>query len=237
MGSAALDADGARDPHSRLVATLGFYVLGDVDRAQAIAQEVAASTPQDPTFREVEYLLYLGVERDVRENRLSDAERALAFVAVLPGRHEERYQTHAALLAQARGDTAGFETHLRRAQEAGPQITAMTAHNYQTLRALLHEHGIPLVAVQYPLRDPGPLRVLLDLDPAVTLVDNQTPFRTALRTAPYDELFTDVFAGDFGHATARGNRLLADTVAQAIRPLLEARSASRGLEAPRPPSP
>ena len=35
-------------------------------------------------------------------------------------------------------------------------------------------------------------------------------------TGNYDDLFTDRFAGDFGHATKKGNRLIAENVAKHI---------------------
>ena len=41
-------------------------------------------------------------------------------------------------------------------------------------------------------------------------------FKDALRKASYREYFNDMFAGDFGHCTPKGNRLLAENIAKVI---------------------
>ena len=50
----------------------------------------------------------------------------------------------------------------------------------------------------------------------IIFVDNEMVFRKALKQASYDEYFTDMFAGDFGHCTPKGNRLLAENIANVI---------------------
>ena len=47
-------------------------------------------------------------------------------------------------------------------------------------------------------------------------MDNEKVFKQALRKASYDEYFRDNFAGDFGHCTPNGNRLLAENIADTI---------------------
>ena len=47
-------------------------------------------------------------------------------------------------------------------------------------------------------------------------VDNEKVFKDALKTAKYEEYFKDNFAGDFGHCTDKGNRLLAGNIANII---------------------
>jgi hypothetical protein len=69
--------------------------------------------------------------------------------------------------------------------------------------------------MQYPLRSAGALRTLLG-DTDVTIVENDQPFRDALRRAPWETWFTDAFAGDFGHTTPAGSHLLAEDVAPAV---------------------
>jgi hypothetical protein len=95
-------------------------------------------------------------------------------------------------------------------------VNPRTQRNYRDLAARLRQRGIPLVAVQYPLRDLGSLEAVLAGRDGVVLVDNEEVFRDALRRAPYDDIFVDQFAGDFGHLSREGNRLLAENVAQKI---------------------
>jgi len=37
-----------------------------------------------------------------------------------------------------------------------------------------------------------------------------------LKKISYNDYFTDMFAGDFGHCTRKGNRLLAENIANVI---------------------
>jgi hypothetical protein len=51
------------------------------------------------------------------------------------------------------------------------------------------------------------------------IVDNEALFRGALEGTQYDDLFTDAFAGDFGHLTREGAALLARQVAAVLAEL------------------
>ncbi len=88
--------------------------------------------------------------------------------------------------------------------------------NYLQLTQILAKRRIALIAVQYPNRAVLPLEEMLANLSEVVIVDNQQVFEDALKKYPYDDLFTDRFAGDFGHCTTLGNALLAGHVAEAI---------------------
>ncbi len=88
--------------------------------------------------------------------------------------------------------------------------------NYKKLKDISLRHRITLVAVQYPLRDISPLKEWLGGD-GVVFVSNEQIFQDALQNSSYEALFTDRFAGDFGHATARGNELIASKIAETLR--------------------
>ena len=156
-----------------------------------------------------------------RDRRLDDAEALLHRGRTLPGEpSEDLYYGQLALVAQARGDQRAFEERLGRARTLRAlreEPSTPTARNYRELRQLLRERGIPLVAVQYPMRSVDSLRRMLHDDEGIVFVDNEAVFKEALRAAPYTEYFADAFAGDFGHLTPKGNRLLAENVAHAIR--------------------
>lgn len=53
-------------------------------------------------------------------------------------------------------------------------------------------------------------------DRDVVFVDNNSIFRRAVKKKGYAEYFTDMFAGDFGHCTRKGNELLARNIAEVI---------------------
>lgn len=92
----------------------------------------------------------------------------------------------------------------------------ITRHNYQKLEEILTKRGIKLVCVQYPVRSIEPLKRMLENAEGIIFVDNEAVFKEMLRQASYDEYFTDVFGGDFDHCTAKGNRLLAENIADVI---------------------
>ena len=111
-------------------------------------------------------------------------------------------------------------------------VNDVTKTNYQALAEKLFVQHIPLVAVQYPTK---PVSLLLSLFGApdnatptaerllqkgVYVVDVETTFKDALQTESYDSLFIDHFGGTFGHATAKGNELLATTVAVQVKFIL-----------------
>ena len=93
----------------------------------------------------------------------------------------------------------------------------ITRDNYLEMLRILDEAGIPLVAVQYPMRSLEPLRSLFPQPERVIFVDNESSFKQALATSSYQALFWDNCYGDFGHATRQGNHLLAENIAWAIK--------------------
>lgn len=92
-----------------------------------------------------------------------------------------------------------------------------TRANYQRLQEITAQRGIRLVCVQYPMRSVVPLKKLFDSTDGLIFVDNEASFKKAVAGGRYKDYFEDNFAGDFGHCTARGNRLLAENIARAIR--------------------
>ena len=101
-------------------------------------------------------------------------------------------------------------------------MNGRTRESYLALQRKLASGGIPLVAVQYPRRSLLALSELLGDAPDVYYVDNEQLFERAVRERGYWTIFSDQFAGDFGHLTRPGNAVLARNVADTLEPLLEA---------------
>jgi Flp pilus assembly protein TadD len=154
---------------------------------------------------------------------LSKAEQALKQVKRLS---PDDFAIHMELgdLSREMGNDEEALIYYRKARELMPSLTT----NYQLLRQIVVGRGLTLVAVQYPLRNIVPLAMMLGLinhkdmvlgastDPGVILVDNEQVFRQAVVKDGYEAIFTDRFAGDFGHATARGNEILSGNIAETI---------------------
>jgi len=92
----------------------------------------------------------------------------------------------------------------------------ITVSNYHKLKEILDKRGIKLVCVQYPVRSIAPLKKIFQEDKDIIFVDNERIFKEAIRKEGYNEYFQDMFGGDFGHCTEKGNRLLAVTIANTI---------------------
>jgi len=107
------------------------------------------------------------------------------------------------------------------------KISLITVNNYYRLKETLDEKGIRLVCVQYPMRSIEPLKKVFDGMEGVIFVDNSEIFRTAVKRDGYKDYFIDMFGGDFGHCTPKGNGLLAGNIANSI--LVEA-FAKKSLE-------
>jgi hypothetical protein len=60
------------------------------------------------------------------------------------------------------------------------------------------------------------LKKLFDSTEDIIFVDNERIFKDALKQGGYTDYFQDNFAGDFGHCTPEGNRLLAQNIANTI---------------------
>lgn len=93
----------------------------------------------------------------------------------------------------------------------------LTCYNYEEIKRILDKRGIKLVCVQYPLRSVWPLKKIFEgQEKDIIFVDNEEVFRDALMKTGYKEYFIDMFAGDFGHCTPKGDKLLATNIAKAI---------------------
>jgi tetratricopeptide (TPR) repeat protein len=97
----------------------------------------------------------------------------------------------------------------------------MLRDNYLLLWEELNARGVSLVAVQYPRLPVAPLEQIFLSEPGPIIVDNRATFSRALEQHTYSDLFIDRGYGTFGHATALGDRLIAENVADAILEELE----------------
>ena len=85
-------------------------------------------------------------------------------------------------------------------------------NNYKKIKEILDGHKIKLICVQYPMREVDSLKRLFKDPEPMVFIDNERIFKEAVQTSGYNALFTDAFAGDFGHCTAKGNTLLAENI-------------------------
>ncbi|HQO37282.1 MAG TPA: tetratricopeptide repeat protein, partial [Candidatus Omnitrophota bacterium] len=89
-------------------------------------------------------------------------------------------------------------------------------HNYRAFKQILDKRGIPMICMQYPLRDITPLKKIFKNDKNIIFIDNRAVFEKIIASEGFKEIFRDKFAGDFGHCTEKGNRFLAEHIARVI---------------------
>ncbi len=92
----------------------------------------------------------------------------------------------------------------------------VTEQNYRKLKEVVLSRDIELVYVQYPNLSAQSLKNMLGDTKGIILVDNEKSFKEAIGEESYESYFMDNFAGDFGHCTDKGNKLLARNIANAI---------------------
>ena len=115
------------------------------------------------------------------------------------------------------GQTQLADEYDRKAKRAGlDYYLPITVNNYRKLKTILDGRGIKLVCVQYPMRSVKPLKKIFEGEQGVVFVDNEALFREAVKRHGHEEYFVDRVGGDFGHCTEKGNRLLAENIANTI---------------------
>lgn len=204
------------------------------DEARAILETWLAQHPDHTELRELVWQVELDrAKLAFEQRRLGDADAVLsALETELPDtarRARAESLAKRAAIAELRG--RGADAARLRASAAALRtdaVPAFTVRNYRELVRRVRARGIRMVAVQYPLRPVAGLQALLGDPPDVDLVDNEAVFQEALGTAPWETWFTDAFAGDFGHMTPAGARLLAENVARAILATGHASRLNRG---------
>lgn len=96
-----------------------------------------------------------------------------------------------------------------------PPFPEPIAATRQNLKEIADETSpAHLFLMQYPLMPAAHLEKL-GLGP---VIPNEENFRAALAARPYEDLFTDRFAGDFGHFKAPAAKLVAESAAASLLP-------------------
>jgi len=111
-----------------------------------------------------------------------------------------------------------LKPYLEFAQQHGFQhYSPITIMNYHLIREMLKKRKIKHVCMQYPMRDVNELRrIFSGNEEGIIFIDNEKIFKEAVQRDGYEKYFEDMFAGDFGHCTEEGNRLIAQNIADTI---------------------
>ena len=100
---------------------------------------------------------------------------------------------------------------------------------YKLIIKKLIDNNIKVICMQYPIRSIKPLQKQLKDESyynMLTFISNEKLFKDALMNTKYNEIFSDQFAGDFGHCTNLGNTLIAENVVNTLENILDLREKS-----------
>lgn len=111
----------------------------------------------------------------------------------------------------------------------GSQGEMPTQKHYNIIWEMVKASGAKLIAMQYPTLSVKQLTTYFEDDQGkllpsaneISFVSNEENFKNALGKRPYEDLFRDRFRGTWGHTTAAGHELIAQSAFEAVRALLK----------------
>jgi len=162
-----------------------------------------------------EAYIILGMS-SIAQKQYSVAEASFKRASELDSRDVRAFDG-LALVCHETGRYDLSEKYLRKANELRPCYpTMLVTRNYKKIKNILDGRNIKLVCVQYPMRSIEPLKAIFEGERNILFVDNELVFKRALKRGYYKDFFKDMFGGDFGHCTEKGNKLLAQNIADVI---------------------
>jgi len=162
------------------------------------------------------YLILGQLYRD--QGRSAESEQSFKKAMELNPKNERLYGCLAILYCEMGNNELSKVYAEKMNNLRGEYYNLITVNNYRMLKQTLDKRKIKLVCAQYPMRDIVSLKKIFkdDTKASIIFVDNERIFKDAVRKEGYKEYFKDMFAGDFGHCTNKGNRLLAENIANTI---------------------
>jgi lysophospholipase L1-like esterase len=91
-----------------------------------------------------------------------------------------------------------------------------TIEHYNRMVKIALERNIKVICMQYPLRPLQPLKDIIRYQQNVYFLENIEGFKEAWELGKAKEYFTDSFAVYFGHCTGKGNRIIAENLAELV---------------------
>lgn len=84
--------------------------------------------------------------------------------------------------------------------------------NYRLICKTILDKKCRMIVMEHPMRNINILKKLLEGIDNVIFVSNELNFKNVLKSEPYYIYFKDIYAGDFGHCTEKGNMLIAENL-------------------------
>jgi len=162
----------------------------------------------------------------LNQNKLKDAEKLLKRSIEIEPKNEESYNQLCLvykIMGISNKEIEEFlytkERTLFKVQDTYDLST--TKYHHQQLYKKLNKRGMKYIAMQYPTLNIDELKNMFEGNEDIIFISNEENFKKALETGKYEDYFIDSFRESFGHATLKGNKLIAENVANVILKNLE----------------
>jgi len=195
-----------------------YQKQGRLAEIEALYQKAVKDNPKEDWAYSELGMFYMA------QGRFTGAEK-LFKKAVELNPQNDRILVALKLLYEKMGNIRLAKEYEKKAAALGfNHYPATAAANYRSLRATLAKRGIVYVCMQYPMRNIGPLKQIFQSQAeGIAFIDNEKIFKDAIKQGSYGEYFKDIFGGDFGHCTDKGNKLIAQNLSDVILDELRAK--------------
>ncbi|NLB35641.1 MAG: tetratricopeptide repeat protein, partial [Elusimicrobia bacterium] len=202
-----------QDPSpAQYMASGGFYIQrGKYEEAVKILEKGIKKYPTEEGLLNDLGLIYFKLDQ------LDKSEKIYRKIIELNPGDPRGYYFLSRIFGQKKDDF-GAQIFWQDAEKlSASHMNQITLNNYRKVRDILREKNIVYLCAQYPGRSIEPLKKIFHgNEEGIIFADNSRLFREAVLSEGYEEYFRDSFAGDFGHCTEKGNRLLARNLAEII---------------------
>jgi tetratricopeptide (TPR) repeat protein len=187
-----------------------YNYMGKYPQAEESFKKAIEIDPKDSNA-------YFGLGKNYTcETKYPQAEESFKKAIEIDPKEKSPY-IRLALLYQEMGQYESAEEYFKKVNNLRVKYCDLNLYrNYQKLKEILTKRGIKLVCMQYPARSVEPLKKMFINTEGIIFVNNEMVFKNALKKEKFTEYFRDMFGGDFGHCTSKGNRLLAENIANVL---------------------
>ncbi|MFH1889030.1 MAG: tetratricopeptide repeat protein [Candidatus Omnitrophota bacterium] len=152
-----------------------------------------------------------------KQNKFAEAVEVLNKAIKIDPDNTDRYYGALASLNMITNDRKDVQRYYDKVKQLRfENYNPVTRNNYLRFIEILDRRKVRFVCMQYPVRSIEPLKVIFQNQAGIIFVDNERIFKEAMAKGSYEEYFRDMIGGDFGHCTEKGNRLLAENIANVI---------------------
>jgi len=189
-----------------------YSAMGEKSKAAEVYQIVISTNPENVWF-------FSEIAKWFKDNNYDKESEDIYVKAIEKNPGDPTIYNELAEIYLKQGRTKEARKIYNKARHRGGTIylySPMTTHYYNKIAKSIVSRNIGLICMQYPLRAIKSLKDALRVRDGVLFVENKENFEGVLEQSQYSKYFLDSFAGDFGHCTHEGNRLIAQNLADVI---------------------